>query len=132
MGREDYARLGSMLGVAFDGADATSIDDGIAIPSIGGSGAKYLQLIMRSVYRESTLEFEYNYEEDHNLDFNKLVQIDKQIKEYKSKTNRLDFADMILSAKNKKIKGKEHLIGAKVLTKGGKYKTTKKGRKKIQ
>ena len=96
MGREDYARLGSMLGVAFDGADATSIDDGVAIPSIGGSGAKYLQLIMRSVYRESTLEFEYNYEEDHNLDFNKLVQIDKQIKEYKSKTNRLDFADMIL------------------------------------
>ena len=96
MGREDYARLGSMLGVAFDGADATSIDDGVAIPSIGGSGAKYLQLIMRSVYRESTLEFEYNYEGDHNLDFNKLVQIDKQIKEYKSKTNRLDFADMIL------------------------------------
>ena len=42
------------------------------------------------------MEFEYNYEEDHNLDFNKLVQIDKQIKEYKSKTNRLDFADMIL------------------------------------
>ena len=42
MGREDYKRLGSMLGVAFDGADATSIDDGISIPAIGGSGAKYL------------------------------------------------------------------------------------------
>ena len=35
MDREDFKTLGRMLGVAFDGADATSIDDGVAIPSIG-------------------------------------------------------------------------------------------------
>ena len=95
MGREDYKRLGSMLGVAFDGADATSVDDGISIPAIGGSGAKYLTVVWRSKYRGKGLEYEYNYEGDHNLHFNKLVQIDAQIEEYKSKTNRLDFTDMI-------------------------------------
>ncbi len=87
--------LGRMLGVAFDGADATSIDDGVAIPSIGGSGAKYLQLIMRSIYREASLDFEYNYEEDYTLDFSKLEQVNKQLIEYKQKTNKIDFTDMI-------------------------------------
>ena len=38
-----------MLGVDFEGTDATSMDDGISfIPTIGGSGAKYLQTIMRA------------------------------------------------------------------------------------
>jgi len=95
MGREDYKRLGSMLGVAFDGADATSVDDGIAIPAMGGSGAKYQQVRMRSIYRKSTLDYEYNYEGDHNLNYSKLVQIDRQMGEYKSKTNRVEFTDMI-------------------------------------
>ena len=95
MGREDFKTLGRMLGVAFDGADATSIDDGVAIPSIGGSGAKYLQLIMRSIYREESLDFEYNYEEDYTLDFSKLEQVNKQLIEYKQKTNKIDFTDMI-------------------------------------
>ena len=96
MGREDYTRLGSMLGVAFDGADATSVDDGISIPAIGGSGGKYLTVVWRSKHRGKGLEYEYNYEGDHKLHFNKLVQIDAQIEEYKSKTNRLDFTDMII------------------------------------
>ncbi len=38
-----------------------------------------------------------------------------------------DFANMILTAKNKKIKGKEHQIGSTILSKDGKYKTTKFG-----
>ena len=95
MDREDFKTLGRMLGVAFDGAAATSIDDGVAIPSIGGSGAKYLQLIMRSIYREESLDFEYNYEEDYTLDFSKLEQVNKQLIEYKQKTNKIDFTDMI-------------------------------------
>ena len=41
------------------------------------------------------LDFEYNYEGDHNLNFSKLVQIQQQIEEYKSKTGRVDFSDMI-------------------------------------
>ena len=60
MGREDYRSLSGMLGVDFEGGDATSVDDGISIPAIGGSGAKYLQMIMRATYREVTLEQEYN------------------------------------------------------------------------
>ncbi len=43
----------------------------------------------------SDLDFEFNYEEDHDLSFSKLVQIEKQLLEYKSKTNRVDFSDMI-------------------------------------
>lgn len=49
MDHEDYKRLGEILGLIFKNADATSIDDGIPIPSIKGSGSKYLQLIMRSL-----------------------------------------------------------------------------------
>tara|TARA_R110000764_G_scaffold66950_3_gene139416 strand:+ start:2306 stop:3835 length:1530 start_codon:yes stop_codon:yes gene_type:complete len=97
MSREDYKVLGSLLGVAFDGADATSIDDGMSIPSMGGSGAKYLQLIMRAVYRERTLDYEYNYEGDYSLNFAKLQQISKQLGEYKVKKNKVDFTDMISS-----------------------------------
>ena len=49
MGRQDYRALSDMLGVDFEGTDATSMDDGISIPTIGGSGAKYLQTIMSEV-----------------------------------------------------------------------------------
>ena len=96
MGRDDYKALGSMLGVTFQGSDNTSVDDGISIPAIGGSGAKYLQLIMRAAYREASLEYEYNYEGDHNLHFSKLVQISDQVDEYKAKMGKFDFSDMIL------------------------------------
>jgi hypothetical protein len=95
MSREDYKALGKILGLVFDGADATSMDDGIPVPTMGGSGSKYLQLIMRAVYREATLNYEYNYEEDYSLNFSKLVQVSQQLAEYKSKKNKLDFTDMI-------------------------------------
>ena len=95
MSKQDFTKLGEMLAVDFDGADSTSVHDGVAMPSMKGSGAKYLQIIMRSVYRMSDLDFEFNYEEDHDLSFSKLVQIEKQLLEYKSKTNRVDFSDMI-------------------------------------
>lgn len=39
-----------------------------------------------------------------------------------------NFANMILEAKNKKIKGKEHKMGSTFLGKDGKYKVSKKGR----
>lgn len=95
MGREDWKRLGSILGVMFDGGDSTSMGDGISIPAMGGSGAKYLQLIMKSCYRMSTLDHEYNYEADYKLNYSKLVQINDQLIEYKSRLNKVDFTDMI-------------------------------------
>jgi len=95
LSRQDFQRLGKMLALDFDGADNTSMNDGIVMPIMKGSGAKYLQIIMRSVYRMSDLDFEFNYEDDHDLSFSKLVQIEKQLLEYKSKTNRVDFSDMI-------------------------------------
>ena len=95
LSRQDFQRLGKILALDFDGADSTSVHDGIVVPSMKGSGAKYLQVIMRSVYRMSNLDFEFNYEEDRDLSFPKLVQIEQQLKEYKSKTGRVDFSDMI-------------------------------------
>lgn len=92
----DYRTLGTMLGLTFNGADRTSMDDGIALPSIGGSGAKYLQLIMRAAYREVSLDYEYNYEGDYTLHYSKLVQVRDQIEEYKSMLGKVDFADMIV------------------------------------
>jgi DNA polymerase III delta prime subunit len=51
MARADYKALGDMLGVEFKGSDRTSVDDGIVLPTIGGSGAKYIQSVMRARYR---------------------------------------------------------------------------------
>ncbi len=95
MGRKAYKALGEVLGLDFFGADRTSIHDGVSIPSIGGSGAKYLQLIMRATYREETLEYEYNYEEDYSLHYEKLVQVSEQMDEYKASNMAVDFSDMI-------------------------------------
>ena len=95
MGREDYRILSKMLGVDFQGSDATSVDDGISIPTIGGSGAKYLQMIMRATYREVSLDKEYNVTKDYNLFFEKLKQISNQLRVYKSNSSKLDFSDMI-------------------------------------
>jgi superfamily I DNA/RNA helicase len=95
MGRDDYKALGGMLGVEFNGADRTSVDDGIVLPTIGGSGAKYLQSVMRSRYREVSLEREYNEAEDYSLSYQKLVQVHEQNEEYKTKMGKQDFVDMI-------------------------------------
>jgi hypothetical protein len=43
MARADYKNLGELLGVEFQSSDRTSVDDGIVLPTIGGSGAKYMQ-----------------------------------------------------------------------------------------
>ena len=95
-GRQDYRILGAQLGLDLQGTDRTSPDDGVIIPTVGGSGSKYLQMITRSVYREVSLEQEYNYTGDHSLYFEKLVQISEQLKIYKSAFKKLDFADMII------------------------------------
>lgn len=95
MGRQDYRTLSNMLGVDFEGNDATSVDDGISIPTMGGSGAKYLQMIMRAKYKEVSLEKEYNETNDYSLYFEKLRQIALQLTSYKGHVNKLDFSDMI-------------------------------------
>jgi len=95
MGRKDYKNLGDILGVEFQAADRTSVDDGIVLPTIGGSGAKYLQAAMRARYREVSLEHEYNDMEDYSLSYPKLVQVHEQNEEYKVKMGKSDFADMI-------------------------------------
>jgi len=95
MARADYKALGEILGVEFQGGDRTSVDDGIVLPTIGGSGAKYLQTAMRARYREVSLEREYNELEDYSLSYSKLVQVHEQNEEYKAKMGKSDFADMI-------------------------------------
>jgi len=95
MGRDDYKKLGEILGVEFKNADSTSVDDGIALPTIGGSGSKYLQAVMRSRYRMVSLEQEYNDMRDHSISYQKLVQVHAQNEEYKYKMNKTDFVDMI-------------------------------------
>jgi superfamily I DNA/RNA helicase len=95
MGREDYRTLSKMLGIDFEGSDSTSPDEGIVIPTMGGSGSKYLQMIMRARYKEVSLETEYNVARDYTLYFEKLTQISSQLTSYKGHANKLDFSDMI-------------------------------------
>jgi len=95
MGGKDYKVLGEMLRLDFDGADRTSADDGILIPAIGGSGAKYMQGIMRARYRQVSLADEFNHMADHNLFYNKMRQVEEQLEKYKSAFQKVDFVDMI-------------------------------------
>lgn len=95
MSRDDYKSLGDLLGIEFRGADRTSVHDGIVLPTIGGSGAKYMQSVMRARYREVSLEREYNDIEDYSLSYPKMVQVHEQNEKYKAKMGKQDFADMI-------------------------------------
>lgn len=95
MGGKDYTLVGGMLGLDFKGADRSLPDDGIAVPAIGGSGAKYLQGIMRARYRQVPLDREFNDMADHNLFYAKMLQVDQQLQKYKAAHQKVDFADMI-------------------------------------
>ncbi len=91
----DYKVIGEAVGLNFEGEDKTSIDDGITLPTIGGSGAQYLQMIIRSRYRMISLNKEFNQTANRDLHSFKLTQVAKQIDEYKRTLNKYDFVDMI-------------------------------------
>lgn len=91
----DYKVLGAELGLDFEGKDRVNVDDGIIIPSIGGSGSQYLQMDTRARYRMITLDQEFNESENRSLYYPKLVQVSGQIDEYKSEFGKYDFVDMI-------------------------------------
>jgi superfamily I DNA/RNA helicase len=95
MSPEDYNSIGREIGLTFEGRDFTSLDGGITLPTIGGSGARYLQLDSRARLRMIDIEQEYNEEADWNLFFAKLKQLSAQLVEYKAATDKYDFVDMI-------------------------------------
>jgi len=95
MDATDYNNIGREIGLNFEGKDYTSLDGGISLPTIGGSGARYLQLDNRARLRMIDLEQEYNEEADWNLFFAKLQQLSSQLIEYKSSVEKYDFVDMI-------------------------------------
>ena len=95
MSKEDYDNIGRELGLTFEGKMRMSLEDGLSMPTLGGSGSKYLQLEHRARMRMIDLDTEFNQENDRDLFFPKLEQLSKQIQEYKSATNKYDFVDMI-------------------------------------
>ena len=95
MNKEDYDNVGRDVGLTFEGKMSNALDDGLAVPSIGGSGADYLQMVGRARLRMVTLDQEYNEAADRSLHYPKLVQLHNQIEEYKRATNKFDYVDMI-------------------------------------
>ena len=95
MNKEDYDNVGRDVGLTFEGKMSNVLDDGLAVPSIGGSGADYLQMVGRARLRMVTLDQEYNEAADRSLHYPKLVQLHNQIEEYKRATNKFDYVDMI-------------------------------------
>ena len=91
----DYQEIGAIVGLDFEGKDRTSVDDGITLPTLGGSGAQYLQMITRARYRMISLDREFNEAGDRTLFFPKLEQVSAQIEEYKQTMSKYDFVDMI-------------------------------------
>lgn len=95
MSAADYAIVGNKLGVAFNGMEAVSPDDGVLLPSVGGNAIHYLRVIDKARYRMVSLESEYNREGNYSLSFPKLRQIDQSLKAYKSTFGKMDFVDLI-------------------------------------
>jgi len=56
MGPEDYANIGREIGLTFEGKDYTSLDGGVTLPTVGGSGARYLQLDNRARLRKISID----------------------------------------------------------------------------
>jgi superfamily I DNA/RNA helicase len=95
LNKDDYDNIGRMVNLTFEGKLSDNLDDGIGLPSIGGSGADYLQIIGRSRLRMVDLQREFSDTGNHELYYPKLVQLHEQIEEYKRATNKYDFVDMI-------------------------------------
>ena len=95
MTKEDYDNIGRDTGLTFKGKVTTSLEDGLLMPTLGGSGSDYLQMINRARLRMVSLEREFNETGNRDLHFAKLVQLHDQMIEYKTATDKLDFVDMI-------------------------------------
>jgi len=95
MSKEDYDLIGGMIGLTFEGRMRNDLEDGLTMPSIGGSGAEYLQMSSRARLRMVSLDQEYNEAANRNLYYEKLVQLHEQIEEYKRTSNKYDYVDMI-------------------------------------
>lgn len=95
MNKQDYDNIGEMVGLTFEGKMTNNLEDGLSLPSIGGSGAVYLQMVGRARLRMVDLNTEFNETADRSLFYPKLVQLHEQIEEYKRVTNKFDYVDMI-------------------------------------
>ena len=95
MNKEDYDTIGRMIGLTFEGKMYNNLEDGLSLPSIGGSGADYLRMVDRARLRMVSLDQEFNEEGNRDLHYEKLVQLHEQIEEYKRATNKFDYVDMI-------------------------------------
>ena len=91
----DWAALGAVLGISFDGADMVDPDTGILLPTAGGFGSKYIQIIDRARYRGVSLQQEFREANNYNLSYAKLEQIRGSLESYKSTHNKADFVDLI-------------------------------------
>jgi len=95
MNKEDYANVGREIGLTFEGNVSNVMDEGMPLITIGGSGAKYLQMVDRSRLRMIDLRQEFNEAGDWNLFLAKLEQLAGQLEEYKRAANKYDYVDMI-------------------------------------
>jgi hypothetical protein len=95
MNKEDYDNIGAMVGLTFEGKITNNLEDGMSLPSIGGSGAVYLQMVGRARLRMVDLDTEFNETADRSLFYPKLLQLHEQIEEYKRAVNKYDYVDMI-------------------------------------
>ena len=95
MNKEDYENVGREIGLTFEGNMSNALEDGMPLVTIGGSGAKYLQMIDRARLRMVDFQREFNDEGDWNMFFPKLEQLAGQLEEYKRAANKYDYVDMI-------------------------------------
>lgn len=93
MSKEDYDRLGAILGEVFN--NAPNPDDGILMPWGYDKGSKYLSIITRARYRMVSLEEEWAHHQTFGMSLVKCRQIQRQMEHYKQQFFKLDFVDMI-------------------------------------
>ena len=95
MSREDWKFLSDKMNMDFSGMSSLDPEQGNVIPSIGGTGSQYVQIITKSRYSKVSLDRGFNDAGDYNLHYFMLEKIDQNMRAYKSGMNKFDFTDMI-------------------------------------
>ena len=94
MSGRDYNKLGSLVGLDFRTTQMTNIEEG-PLFSVGAGGDKYMSLIQYARVKQVDLQEEFHRGWDHDLSFQQLKVLDEAFKDFKKRTGKYDFIDMI-------------------------------------
>ena len=91
---KDYSELGKLLGLEFSSNSSVTMADGLLF-SPGKSGDAYMSIIQMARVKGISVEDQFNETADRRLHYQQLKLVNQVLNDYKRKTGKVDFVDMI-------------------------------------